>query len=283
MNQAQALPAAAFLDQQSLSMRDYHKAKRLAWDPQDFDWSRDQADWAQLTAEEQALIIHGISLFLGGEESVTHNLAPLLLALKHAGGTLEDELFVTSQMFDEARHVELFDAFSRHVVGQPLSAETYAGPSYTALFSTLDETLSHLLVDPSLTAQVDAVTAYHMIVEGVLAETGYYGIFKALRERGLLPALQQGLAFIQRDEARHVAFGLHLLSRAIGQDQAHWDRINTQMDALLPHALGTFIELIDPFLPDVPFDLDLNDILDYASTQFAARQNVLQRALRKPE
>lgn len=271
-----------YLDQRSLPMRDYHKAKQLAWDPQAIDWAQDQADWAALGERERALLLRAVALFLGGEQAVTRDLAPLLIALRREGGTLEDELFLTSQLFDEARHVELFDAVSRHVFGQPVAAELVAGDSYRALFAELGAALDRLLADHSLAAQANAVASYHMIIEGVLAETGYYGIFKALSARDLLPGLRRGLAFVQRDEARHIAFGLHLLGRAIGRQPALWEPINQRMDDLLPLAHGVFLELLDEWLPDIPFDLDLGDLLDYASGQFAARLRALERALPKP-
>ena len=273
--------SATFLDQSTLALRDYHKAKRLHWDPQDIDWSQDKADWQQLSQRERDLIMRGVSLFIGGEEAVTNDLAPLLIAMQRNGGTIEDGMFLTSQLFDEARHVELFDAVSRHVFEQPVSAEAWAGESYRTLFSELNQSLERLLHDSSLQAQVQAIASYHMIIEGVLAETGYYGIFTALRARSLLPGLQQGLTYIQRDEARHVAFGLHVLSRAIKHDPDSWEQANTRMDELLPHAMGVFIDLLDPFLPDIPFELDLENMLNYASGQFTARLNVLQRAIPK--
>lgn len=43
---------------------------------------------------------------------------------------------------------------------------------------------------------------YHVVVEGVLAETGYYGFGKALKSRGLLRGLVRGVEAVQRDEAR---------------------------------------------------------------------------------
>jgi ribonucleoside-diphosphate reductase beta chain len=275
------MTAPAFLDQRSLPLRDYHKAKKLAWDPQAIDWTQDQADWARLSDRERSLLTQAVALFLGGEESVTHDLAPLLIALRRGGGTLEDEMFVASQLFDEARHVELFDAVSRHVFGHPADAAAVAGPSYRALFAELTAALDALLADHSLAAQARAVASYHMIIEGVLAETGYHGIFTALGKRGLMPGLRRGLEYVQRDEARHIAFGLHLLGRAIKTEPALWESINERMDELLPLSHGVFLELIDPWLPDIPFDLDLGALLDYASGQFGARLAALERALPK--
>jgi ribonucleoside-diphosphate reductase beta chain len=112
----------------------------------------------------------------------------------------------------------------------------------------------------------------------VLAETGYYAIFTALKAQGLMPALVQGLEYVQRDEARHIAFGLHLLTRILGENPELWPTIEARTNALLPMAQGVFMELLESFLPDIPFGLDLNDVIGYAGTQFMARMNALERA-----
>lgn len=51
-----------------------------------------------------------------------------------------------------------------------------------------------------------------------------------------------------------------------------------QLNALLPLAQGVFMELLSDFLPNIPFDLDLNDVIGYAGRQYMARVAVLERA-----
>lgn len=266
------------LDQTLLPLRDYHKAKRLMWDPQDLSFEQDKSDWAAMDDREQALVGRSLALFMGGEAAVTHDLSPLLIALKREGNHLEEEMFITTQLFEEAKHVEFFDRALRLTVGEDTAPYSLAGSNYTALFGELSAALDRLLVDGSPAAQANAVASYHMIIEGVLAETGYYGIFKALRGRGLMPSLTRGLELVQRDEARHVAFGLHLLSRLLKADPALWSVVDGQLNKLLPLAQGVFMEVLGEFLPMIPFDLDLNDMLTYASGQYMARINVLERA-----
>jgi ribonucleoside-diphosphate reductase beta chain len=145
------------------------------------------------------------------------------------------------------------------------------------LFAELTTALDALLTDHSHEAQARAVASYHITIEGVLAETGYYGIFKALRTKGLMPGLTQGLEYVQRDEARHVAFGLYLLSRLLTDEPALWSAVEAQLNKLLPLAQGVFMELLSEFLPNIPFDLDLNDIVGYAGRQYMARLSVLER------
>jgi ribonucleoside-diphosphate reductase beta chain len=269
------------LNQTLLPLRDYHKAKRLLWDPQELDFTIDQQHWAAMTDREQSLIKRGLALFLGGEAAVTHDLAPLLIALKREGGLLEEEMFLTTQLFEEAKHVEFFDAALRAILGPTAELEMLAGPAYSTLFSELSAALDVLLADGSHEAQVRAVASYHMIIEGVLAETGYHGIFTALRTKGLMPGITRGLELVQRDEARHIAFGLHLLSRIVAQEPHLWAVMEDQLNKLLPLAQGVFLEVLGDFLPEIPFGLDLNELVGYASQQYMARLNVLERAKQK--
>ncbi len=266
------------LDQTLLPLKDYHKAKRLMWNPQDLDFVHDRADWEDMSEREHDLIRAALGLFLNGEQAVTHDLTPLSLALRREGGHLEEEMFLTTQLFEEAKHVEFFAAVLDAISLSEIDLVALSGASYAALFSELTAALDALLIAPSSTAQATAVVNYHMIVEGVLAETGYYGIFKALRTRGLMPGLTRGLELVQRDEARHVAFGLHLLSRLITAEPALWAVIDQHLNRLLPLAQGVFLEVLSPFMPDIPFGVDLSDLLGYASKQYMARLSVLERA-----
>lgn len=264
------------LDQSLLPLRDYHKSKKLLWDPQELSLDQDKQDWAAMTADQQALIRRALALFMGGEIAVTHDLSPLLIALKREGGHLEEEMYLTTQLFEESKHVEFFDRIVSEVLNEQ-DVQMDAGPNYTGLFSALTEALDTLLTDNSLAAQAMAVSAYHMIIEGVLAETAYYGFFTALRKRNLMPGLTRGLELVQRDEARHIAFGLYLLDRLITADPSLWLSVEGQINRLLPLAQGVFMEVLMDFLPNIPFELDLNDLMAYASKQYMARMGALER------
>jgi len=267
------------LNKALLPLKDYHKAKKLMWDPQELRYEQDKKDWATMSEREHDLVRRGLSLFLAGETYVTHDLAPLLVALRHdPGAHLEEEMFITTQLFEESKHVEFFADVLDQVVEFVPEIETLAGENYKKLFGEeLATALGRLLTDYSRPAQVEAVVTYHIMIEGVLAETGYYGIFTALRKNNLMPSLVQGLEYVQRDEARHIAFGLHLLSRMVSEQPELWELVQKRTDALMPLAQGVFLELLGDFLPDIPFGLDLNDIIGYAGKQFMARMNVLER------
>src|SRR5512136_1920789 len=212
------------LNHQLLPMIDYHKAKELMWDPRRVDCAQDQRDWLAMSAAERDLILRVGALFHAGEEAVAHDLAPLLVAGRREGGHTEDEVFLTTQIFEEAKHLEFFDRWFDEVIGGEVDLASFLGENYGLIFyQVLPTALNRLLTDNSALAQVEASVVYHMIIEGVLAETGYHGFYQALKGRDLLTGLVQGLEYVQRDEARHIAFGVYFLQRHVRAQPALWN------------------------------------------------------------
>jgi ribonucleoside-diphosphate reductase beta chain len=270
------------LNHNLLPLRDYHKAKQLLWNPQDIDLSSDQLEWPKQTERERDSTLILLSLFHAGEEAVTHDLAPLLVALRREGGHIEEEMFLTTQLFEEAKHFEFFDRWFDEVLGYELDVASRLGSAYREVFYTdLPNALNRLQHDTSPTAIAEAVVTYHMIVEGVLAETGYHSVLGSLQENQVLIGLAEGMTLIKRDEARHIAFGVYLLQRLVREDAKMWDVIDAKLNALLPKALGVVSEALAPFGDDVPYGLSLDGLMNYAMSQYAARVNAIQRAVSK--
>ena len=122
-----------------------------------------------------------------------------------------------------------------------------------------------------------------LVIEGVLAETGYHSVFENLQEQQALMGLVAGLGFIKRDEARHIAFGVYLLQRLVREEPALWDVIDAKMNALLPKALGVVHESLARFGDNIPYGIDLNELLAFAVSQYTARLNAIQRAVTSSE
>jgi len=140
------------LDWGSVPMRLFQKAKRLGtWDPQAIDLSRDGADWSGLTAEEQDFLLRTLALFQAGEEGVTSDLLPLIMVI--AGeGRIEEEIYLTSFLWEEAKHVEFFRRWLDEVALAPKDLEHYLTPSYRHLFLTeLPATLTRYAAIPRWT------------------------------------------------------------------------------------------------------------------------------------
>jgi ribonucleoside-diphosphate reductase beta chain len=135
-----------------------------------------------------------------------------------------------------------------------------------------------LLDDPSPAAQVRASVTYNLVVEGVLAETGYHSYFEALEARRLMPGLREGLRLIKQDEARHIAYGVHLLTRLVAANPGLWDIVEERMAALLPLALGVVNEGFARYGDRSPFGLQKDEIAAFAATQFEARLDHIRPA-----
>ena len=264
-----------------LPMRLYQKAKKLGvWDPQSIDFSQDIVDWQRCTDREKETLLQLTSLFQAGEECVTLDLLPLIMVVAREG-RLEEEMYLTTFLWEEAKHTEFFRRFLDEVAQEHSDLHHYHTPSYRKIFyEELPRAMNALLTDQSLQAQARASITYNMIVEGVLAETAYYAYFNMLERNNILPGLKEAVGYIKRDESRHLAYGVFLISRLVAQDQSLWPIIEQTMNALLPPALGMVNELFEGSeeLEEIPFGLNMQEYLNYATMQFSKRFQRIQRA-----
>ena len=267
------------LDWGSVPMRLFQKAKRLGtWDPQAIDFSRDAADWRGFDDEERDFLLRTLTLFQAGEEGVTSDLLPLIMAVADEG-RLEEEIFLTSFLWEEAKHVEFFRRWLDEIALATGDLERYMTPSYRRLFlDELPAALNALKTDCSVEAQIRASVTYNMIIEGVLAETGYHGFRLSLEANERTPGLLEGVRLISRDESRHIRYGVFLLDRLINASPRGWDVMNEHMNRLLAPALGVVSEFWEGYEDEVgPFGQRMETYLEYASTQFDKRMKVLER------
>jgi ribonucleoside-diphosphate reductase beta chain len=261
-------------------LRLFQKAKRLgAWDPADVDFTQDREDWQSLNELQQETILSLTSLFLAGEEAVTLDLLPLMLAVARSG-RVEEEMYLTTFLYEEAKHTELFARFLAEVAGSPTDLERFHVASYRKLFyEELPATMERLLTDSSPEALARASVTYNMIVEGVLAETGYHSYLESLAANDLMPGLCGALVDIKRDESRHIAYGVYLLSRLVAEDAAIWDVIEARMGELFPYALGVVTETFSQYEDGItPFGLREETFTEYAQSQFGKRYERIARS-----
>lgn len=260
------------LDWQSPPMRLWQKAKQLGvWDPQAIDLSQDARDFAAFSADEQDVLLRLTSLFQAGEEAVTLDLLPLIQVIA-AEGRLEEEIYLTSFLWEEAKHVEAFRRFTDEVARVDGDLSHYHGPMYRRVFyEELPSALSRLRDDASPVAQAEASVTYNLIVEGVLAETGYHAYYEVLKKRGIMPGMLRIVDYLKRDESRHLAYGVYLLSRLVAEHgDPVWEAIQARMAALSEPALALVPELFAAY--DVmPFGLELDQFLSFAAAQFQRR------------
>lgn len=260
------------LDRASFPLRLWEKSKRLGiWNPSEIDLRRDGRDWQELEEGERDILLRLASLFLAGEEAVTVDLLPFLRMVAEEG-RLEEEIYLTAFLWEEAKHVDAFRRFFDEVAGDVGDLSRYHTPSYRELFyRELPSSLERLAVDRSTEARARASVTYHLIVEGVLAETGYHVYGTTLEENGILPGMQELVRRVAQDESRHLAYGVYFLSGLVAEGgDAAWSVVEGRMEELLPLAVGLIREAFAAY-EVVPFGLEPDDFVDYALGQFRKR------------
>lgn len=267
------------LDFDSRPMKLWQKAKQLGtWDPREIDFSQDRDQWEEFDELQRDVLLRLSSMFMGGEEAVTLDLLPLIEVVA-SEGRIEEEMYLTSFLWEEAKHVEAFRYFLDEVAREDADLSRYHGDNYRTIFEReLPRSLDRLREDSSPAAQAEASATYNMIVEGVLAETGYHAYYEMLEEQDLLPGMREVVANLNRDESRHLAYGVYLLSRLVAEHGDEiWEVIEDRMNELFPLALGMIDEVFEPY-ETVPFGLQKDQFVDYATTQFQKRCQRIESA-----
>lgn len=268
------------LDYEHPAWKLYEKSKKLGvWNPAEIDLSQDRQDWLRLSDDEQDVLLRLTALFTAGEESVVQELLPLMWVISQEQ-RLEEEMFLAAFLFEEAKHVETFRRFVDGVACHQGDLSHYHTLQYKEVFyQALPEAMGALMTDRSPLAQARASATYNMIVEGVLAETGYHAYHTILTQGGLMPGMVKLVELVKRDESRHLAYGLFLLSRLI-QDHGEtvWQAIEERMSELLGPAIGVIEELFGCYDP-MPFGLTPEVFIDFAMRQFQSRMDHLERQI----
>ena len=283
------------LDPDSFSGGYFRNAVYRHWDPYDdipealLEQDRErilESDW---TDEEFRSFRSSIAKFGAGEEAVTEDLAPLAIALDD----INDQMFVSSQIYEEAKHAVFFDRYWREVIDPvaeargierlPPTDEEFFNDAYETLFDDTEAAMHRLLEDGENTIRnrVIAYCHYHLAVESVLAQTAYYG-FQAqysetgpdmqqddAREQVLLDGLIEGITRIRSDEGRHVGFGMHKVQEHVSNGAVDEDLVQDTLQDLLPHVAG----IVGPGEYDT--DFDPTPLVEYASDKLSKRIEII--------
>lgn len=261
------------LDFESLPLKEIRKGRELCWDPHAIDLTQDAKDWSTLSDVEKELLLSQVFGFLVGERAVTHDLAPLQQALRLERSHMEEEMYLTQQLSEEATHVEFFQRWLYEALPGELGKDVPypRGERSKILSQNLPEAMNALHDDPSPKAQMRAVVVYHQIVEGVLAELGYQIFYDSLQDRGIFPGLLEGVRHIQIDESRHIAFGTYLAQRLIRDFPELKDFFVEEMERQLPDTLRSAEALFEFYEEPVPFGLDRKKLVDLGKELYRRR------------
>ena len=256
------------LDRESRGTRYYRNAVERHWDPHDIDLETDRERLVAYLRDVDepetyfSAMRMGIARFGAGEQAVTEDLAPLTVAL----ADIDDQLFITSQLYEEGKHTEHFDRYWREVVHEveaelglehssPTDDEWFNDP-YDELFRRNEEAMHALLDEPTPEDFAVAYAHYHLVIEGILAQTGYYGMQQSYAEDSYpdlphLPGLYEGFTRIRQDEGRHVGFGMAKLKELVTDEGVDPRLLDDTVNELLPLVNGIAANPDDQYVEDV--------------------------------
>jgi len=271
------------IDPEAKSYRYFRNAVERHWDPGEIDLSADRERVAGLDEQAFERLRTVLALFGAGETAVTEDLAPLAVVLED----VDDQLFLTSQLYEEAKHADFFDRYWRTVVrpaerdrGVPATSPTddrWFDEAYDELFERTEAAMERLLTEDTPETRARAYCHYHLTVEGILAQTGYYGVQRTfsgeLEDRPELPGLVAGVRKIRGDEGRHVGFGMAKLADLVERGAVE--------PTLLYEVTSELADLVQRSVAAIPGDPDRGpDVVSYAAEKHAQRLDQIVDASR---
>src|SRR5918999_6240244 len=184
----------------------YYRWERQQWSAGTIDFSEDRRQWAEeFTPEQKRSFLWGLSSFYVGEEQVTHTLLPFV----DTAPTEEQEVFLTTQLVDEARHTVFFDRFYSDALDEEgddmesrleRQTERLNDGFRILLLEMLPATAEAIRREPeNLDALVEGIVLYHIVIEATLALTGQRFLLDYARRNELLPGFRQGFTAVARD------------------------------------------------------------------------------------
>ncbi len=237
-----AAPKGGLMDYGQL----YALWERQNWRAHELDFSVDREHWLVSPAESQRHTAFSIGSFYVGEERVTADLAPFLLAAPSG----EIEAFLATQLVDEMRHAVFFDRWASEVMGLESGSfrarlheiEDRMLGAWRFLFDeSLRDIADRIKAKPDdLELFVEGIVTYHMVTEGVLAMPGQRIMIEYTEDHQLYPGFNRGFRLVEQDEHRHIAFGVRFL-RDVCEERPHMKEVvRNRLTELLPKAAEVF-------------------------------------------
>src|SRR3954462_7203294 len=223
----------------------YRRWEQGNWSAYDIDFSADVAGWNGLSDMQRASAMWIYSMFFYGEDRVADTLAPYITAAP----TEQQSYFLATQQVDEVRHSLFFHRFFKEVIGVGGESleDTISSTlpqlnwGYLGVFNRLDRMAEELRKDTSLPKYAQAITLYHLIVEGSLAQPGQHFIEDFFAKGETMPGFSAGMENVSRDEQRHIGFGVKVLSELLRESDECKAAVDELLAEVFPWLSSVFI------------------------------------------
>lgn len=254
------------------------------WNVEDlFDevgFEEDREIWESLGPIERKQIRYLLSGFLDGEfavgEDANHHLQRIVGAPCFDDNE-EMEMYMSIFTLTEHKHTQFLDVYMHEVMGEqdvfadlnpkrggariPIVQATGLGE----IFDRQGQLTARAAHSQDPVDIAEALTVYHMIVEGLLARGGFYSINK-LSRNAPLPLLNHGFKFVSTDEGRHMTHGVEALSELIEKERAgepEFQGVSHAIVDTLYENVGSVADFGYMFTDAVgdPLEIDFDDLL----------------------
>jgi ribonucleoside-diphosphate reductase beta chain len=222
----------------------YYRWEREQWEAGAIDFSEDQRQWTERLTPEMRGIVGWtlLPLYVGGVQG-----ASALVPFVDSAPTEEQQVFLTTQLADLARHTIFVDRFFAEVEGKQGNEGgsrlgTRSGrltDAQEALLEKLPETAEMIRVDPrDLDVLIEGIVLHDLVIEGMLGETSLGSLLRSSQAQELLPGLSEGITAVAGDISRHVGFGVRFLKDVVTHDARYVGVVESALARAVPAGLA---------------------------------------------
>ena len=224
----------------------YYRWEREQWEAGTIDFTQDRRQWAKdFSPELRRSYSWGLSSFYVAQHQPTDTLVPFV----DAAPTEEQQVFLTTQLADVARHAVFFDRFRTDVLderGEEIDASEVTGvrrlnEGLRILFlEMLLATGGSITNEGDLESLIEGVVLYHLVIEGAVALTAQRFLLDHARAHRLLPGFRRGFTAVARDQSRHVGFAVRFLHDMVQEDGRSRAVIEGALSKMVPVGMAAF-------------------------------------------
>lgn len=256
------------LNEKSLPLRLFRTRSAGNLMSSNFDPSKDLKDWEELDEMDQILISHIFSLILGCKEASSIYHLPLIQIIAEEG-RIEEQMCMTSILWDESNHLEYLSAYNNKVLETSQNLEQYHGEHFKyLLYKKLPQTAALLKTDHSPLSQIKTYAILNIIVKSMIANSCFKVLYDLMHQQNILPGLKNSINKIIQDESAHQTFTFYLINHLLNENKDLEEIVEKELDELLYDGTNIIQEIFTFYEDGSSLGLKKKSFLTKAITEY---------------